>query len=133
MRGGTERGSWVGRALFVLLIVAALALPAVALAAHMSRGEAQRYGRELQHEICEREPACDHARLGPCTRVGAAKFRCETVEVYGERPHRRFCRYKAVVAKFDNETVRVRDGYSHCYNESGELVAEGPVANVHPV
>jgi hypothetical protein len=133
VRGVTEKGSWVGRVVLALAIVAALALPAAALAAHMSRGEAQRYGSQLQREICERESACYHARLGPCTRVTASKFRCKTVEVFGQRPNRRFCRYKAVVAKFDNETVRVRDGYNHCYNEAGELVAEGPVANVHPI
>jgi hypothetical protein len=115
------------------LLIAGLALPAVALAAHLSRADAQRLGSQLQREICEREPACDHAQLGPCARVTASKFRCKTVEVFGKRPNRRFCRFKAVVSLFDNETIRVRDGYIHCYNEGGELVAEGPVANVHPV
>ena len=132
MPGRAERGSWV-RWAPLLAILVALALPAAALAAHLSRGEAQRYGRELQRQICEREPACDHATLGPCARVSASKFRCKTVEVFGQRPNRRFCRYKAVVAQFDNETVRVRDGYNHCYNEAGELVAEGPVGNVKPI
>lgn len=109
-----------------------LAVPAVALAGHLTPTLAYRLASQGQREICEREPACVRTKIGSCARVSDDKFSCRATETYGHAPNVRICKFNAVVALF-TRSFRVRDGYVRCYNPAGELVAEGEVTHVHPV
>jgi hypothetical protein len=122
----------VRRTPLALLLCLGLAIPAAALAGHLTPSFAHRLASQGQREICEREPACVKSQIGACTRVSDDKFRCGATETYGRAPNRRICKFNAVVALFVH-TFRVRDGYIRCYNPAGELVAEGEVTHVHPV
>jgi hypothetical protein len=118
--------------IFLALVCGGLLVPAIATAGHLNGTLARELARQGQREICEREPACIGTHVGACARVTGDKFRCEMTETYGRRPKLRICKFNAAIALFIH-TFRVRDGYIHCYNPAGELIAEGEVTQVHPV
>jgi len=122
----------VKRTLPALFVCIGLVLPAMALAGHLTPTMAKQLAKRGQRKICEREPACRGSNIGACTRVSDNKFSCRATETFGKPPNLRTCKFNAIVALFV-KTFRVRDGYIHCYNPQGELVAEGPVTRVHPV
>jgi hypothetical protein len=120
------------RTLLALFLCIGLVLPAIAVAGHLTPSSARKLATRGQREICEREPACRATHIGACSRVSDSKFRCRATETLGKSPNLRTCRFNAIVSLFVH-TFRVRDGYIHCYNPQGELVAEGEVTHVHPV
>ena len=120
------------RTLLALFLCIGLVLPAMAVAGHLTPSFAKHLAKRGQREICEREPACRSSHIGACARVSDNKFHCRATETLGKSPNLRICKFNATVALFIH-TFRVRDGYIHCYNQQGELVAEGEVTHVHPV